>query len=166
MSRVLLMSDLHLGHRNIHKYRTQFQTAEEHHEVVWDNLASNVMKRDHIVFLGDVAFTHEWLEKIKTLKVAHKTLVCGNHDLERGIHMNHLVAVYDQVYALWNKRNFWFSHAPIHPMEIRGKLGVIHGHLHDAVVDDPRYLNVCLEHTEYKPITFEKAMERFNAQQV
>lgn len=179
MSKLWLTSDLHLGHRSICKYRTNFATAEEHNETLFENLATAVGKRDTVYFLGDIAFNKEWLERISSLKVKHKVLICGNHDLERGLTMRDMVDTYDGVFALLSKRNYWFSHAPIHPQEIRGRIANIHGHLHGNMVwkrqnatphmntegkmveyydeIDQNYINVCLEHTDWKPITFEEA---------
>lgn len=31
MTRLMITSDLHLGHKNIHKFRTEFENAEHHH---------------------------------------------------------------------------------------------------------------------------------------
>lgn len=163
MSKLFLTSDLHLGHKSICRYRQQFETVEEHDAVVFDNLASAVNKRDSIYFMGDVAFTFEGLEKIKTLNVKSKVLIIGNHDLERGITVEHLADVYDKVFALHSRRNVWFSHCPIHPSEMRDRIGNIHGHKHVGVIDDPKYFNVCLEHTNYKPVLFSQVAEQFKA---
>lgn len=176
MSKVYITSDLHLGHKAINKYRPEFSSAEEHHEIIFDNLASTVGKNDTLYLLGDVAFSKEWLTRIANLKVKYKILIAGNHDLERGIHMRDLVETYDAVYALWSKRNFWLTHAPIHPQEMRSKKANIHGHLHGNMVwadrgtkvlteageqyfseIDQRYINVSLEHTNWKPLTFAEA---------
>lgn len=155
------MSDLHLGHKNICKYREGFQSAEEHHETLFQNLTSNITKRDTIWFLGDVAFTHEWLQRIAGIR-CHKVLIAGNHDLENGIRMTDLVGVYNDVKSLVSHKGFWFSHCPIHPDEIRKRKANIHGHTHNYVLPDPRYVNVCVEHTNFKPIDFELIKERYN----
>lgn len=173
MSRLLLTSDLHLGHRNICKYRTQFSSAEEHHNTIFENVASNVGKRDTLYLLGDIAFDRYWLEKIKSIKCKYKLLVIGNHDTERGIMMKDLVEVYDDVKSLFTHKNIWISHCPIHPQELRGRFGNIHGHLHNQVVksqvmdrwyrwvqEDSRYVNTCVEHTDYKPIPFTDIQEK------
>lgn len=171
MSRLLLSADLHLGHNNIHKYRDQFSSADEHHNTIFENLATTVRKNDTLYLLGDIAFDHYWLDKIKGINCRHKKLICGNHDTERGITMRHLVDVYDSVHALYCKRNYWFSHCPIHFQEMRGRNGCIHGHLHnrkvmvDYLFEEPRhedwyYHNVSLEHTGYKPITFDEAINK------
>ena len=174
MSRMLLTSDLHLGHTNIHKYREGFASAEEHHEIIWDKLATFVTKRDTIIFLGDIAFTQEWLSRIANLKVRKKVLLLGNHDTERdGIKIQHIAEAYDEVHGLLSYRNHWLSHCPIHPQELRGRRGNVHGHLHgnmvwqnhswsgDAGMEtiDNRYINVCVEHTDYQPITWQEATQ-------
>lgn len=170
MSRLMITSDLHLGHQNICKYRHKFSTPEEHHETLFENLATTIQKRDTLYLLGDIAFTKEWLERVAGIKCRYKLLVCGNHDLERGIKMLDVCRAYDDVKALFSKRNYWFSHCPIHPQEIRGRKGNIHGHLHDKLVEvqkytlgtlvpHPSYFNACVEHTEYKPIPFDALVQ-------
>ena len=175
MSKLLITSDLHLGHRNICKYRTQFSSADEHHNFIFENLATNVGKRDTLYILGDCAFDKFWLEKVKGIKCQHKKLICGNHDTEHHT-MKELCDVFDSVESLLSKRNMWFSHCPIHPQEMRGRLLNIHGHLHnhkvgsfeergymgmyeDVFIENKRYFNACVEHTNYKPISFAEIME-------
>ena len=109
----MITSDLHLGHKNIHKFRTQFSTAEEHHEFVFENFATNIKKADSIIFLGDIAFDMKWLERLHFIKCRKKTLILGNHDTER-LNISDLTSVYDSIHSLYSKRNFWFSHCPIH----------------------------------------------------
>lgn len=155
------MSDLHLGHRNIPKYRPEFSTEEEHSNLIYENLASNVTKRDTLILLGDVAFTDEWLNKLNKIQVQQKILILGNHDTER-LHIKKLVEVFDKIHSMLSYRGTWLSHAPIHPEELRRKFN-IHGHTHKHVMPDTRYLNVCVEHTEYKPISFQDAFERLNS---
>lgn len=162
MTRLMITSDLHLGHKNIHQFRGDFACAEDHHEFMFEQLAVNIQKRDSLFLLGDIAFDKYWLNKIKEIKCVKKTLILGNHDTENGIKFNDFIGVYDDVHSLFAKRNIWFSHCPIHPHQFRGKLLNIHGHLHDKTVrtepfdvgEDSRYRNACVEHTHYKPISF------------
>lgn len=155
MSRLFLTSDLHLGHRNIHKYRP-FDSAEEHHNFVKEEYYKVIGKRDVVYFLGDIAFTKEWQEDLATWP-GHKILILGNHDTAEGGHIKRHVEIYNKIHSLMHKKGCWLSHAPMHPDELRGKF-CIHGHLHDKVIDDVRYRNVCLEHTEYKPILFDEVI--------
>ena len=165
MSRLLLAADLHLGHKNIAKFRTQFSSAEEHHEIVLDNIKSDVNKADSLWLLGDIAFTKDWLLRLNEIKCRRKVLIMGNHDLECGVKFTDLVGVYDDVQAFVSHRNYWFSHAPIHESEMRSKLGNIHGHIHSLTIDNPYYQCVSLEHTGYRAISFEKIVERFKEEQ-
>lgn len=159
MTRLMITSDLHLGHKNVTKFRSDFKTPEDHHEFMFEALAGNIKKRDSLILLGDIAFDHYWLKKIASIKCEKKLLICGNHDTENGIKMRDLVKAYDDVMALHSRRNYWFSHCPIHPDQFRGKIGNIHGHLHNSHImegtfKNPSYLNVCVEHTDYEPISF------------
>jgi calcineurin-like phosphoesterase family protein len=169
MSRLKITSDLHLGHRGICKYRTNFSTPEEHDAVIFDNLASSVTKRDTLFLLGDIAFTLEWHHRISDIKCKHKVIILGNHDTDRSVRVAQFAHLYDRVHGLLSHRNHWWSHCPIHPQEMRGRKGNIHGHLHAKLVqceymgdsdyvgevDDRRYLNACVEHTSWFPISFE-----------
>lgn len=166
----MITSDLHLGHKNICKFRTQFSSAEEHDEIVFDNLASNIKKRDSLFILGDAAFNIYWLKKIGDIKCVKKTLILGNHDSEYNKIID-LAMIFDAIHSLYSKRNCLFSHVPIHPQCFRSKNLNIHGHMHDDKVlgrsaiygdtrTDMRYFNACVEHTDYKPISFAEIIER------
>ena len=162
MSNVWLTSDLHLGHRNIHKFRTQFESEEHHREVIKENYHKVVTKRDKVFFLGDVAFTQECLEDVGTWVGERKVLIVGNHCVD-SIPMSEIVKHFDEVYSLLKYKEYWMSHAPIHPNELRGKYN-LHGHVHYANIDDPRYLNCCLENTDYTPIDLNEVRRRLGVQ--
>jgi calcineurin-like phosphoesterase family protein len=160
MSRLLLCGDTHLGHRNIHKYRSCFSSAEEHDAVIFDNLASTVNKRDVLYLLGDIAFTKEAWDLIGTIKCERKVLILGNHDTER-VHMSYILQHVDHVHSMLSKNGTWFSHCPIHEAEMRGKLFNVHGHMHSQQImlgdqPHPRYFCTSVEHTNFKPITFQE----------
>lgn len=160
MSRNVVSADLHLGHKGICKYRTQFKTPEEHDAYVLSQHYATIKPNDTWYCFGDVAFTLEALMKIRAIPCKRKVLLMGNHDLERGdVTMLDLLGVFDEVLCLKAHKafgvNMWFSHCPIHPAEMRGKQLNIHGHLHDKLIDDPHYVNVCVEHTGYGVVPLE-----------
>ena len=167
MSRLMISSDLHLGHANICKFRP-FKSAEEHHEILFNNLATNIKKRDSLLLLGDIAFDEYWLKRLDEIKCIKKTLILGNHDTEK-VNIKVICNHYDEVHSLYSKRNNWFSHCPIHIDQFRGKELNIHGHLHGNHVEDvygyyndSNYFNACVEHTEYKPISYSEIIESLN----
>lgn len=155
------MSDLHLGHAGITKFRQGFNSAEEHHEILFDNLASNVTKRDTIILLGDVAFTSEWNKRIASIRCLSKVLVMGNHDRDK-LTITELAETYDKIYSLVSMRKVWLSHCPIHPEELRRRKGCFHGHTHYNNISDARYVNLSVEQTNFMPITWQEAEERLN----
>lgn len=151
---VYFTSDLHFGHTNIHKFRTQFENEKEHREyVIWE-WCSKISKRDIVYVLGDAAFTTDGIESFKNLP-GRKILIRGNHDL---CDTSAYLKVFEEVYGFLKYKEFWLSHAPIHPYELRGKVN-LHGHVHNETImkdkvewfydevrkPDNRYFNCCLE---------------------
>jgi calcineurin-like phosphoesterase family protein len=147
---------------------------EEHNEIIYDNLASNINKRDTLFLLGDIAFDLGWHQRIAEIRCKNKVLILGNHDTDRSVKVREFTDCYDKVHGLLSHRNYWWSHCPIHPQELRERKGNIHGHLHGNHVMaeeqecfgiigehtwqelDTRYINACVEHTDFKPVSFEE----------
>jgi len=149
MSRVFFASDLHFGHKRIHKFRTQFSGELEHREYVIDKWNSVIGKNDKVFVLGDAAFTMESMAAIKRL-AGNKVLIRGNHDkLNTSVYL----WAFQEVYGLIRYKDCWLSHAPIHPQELRGLFN-IHGHVHNETIPDKRYFNACLENIDYTPVEF------------
>lgn len=149
MSSVYFLGDLHLDHKAICKYRTDFESVEQHNKVIKELYHKKVTKRDKVFFMGDVAFSDEALEDLKNWK-GLKFLIVGNHDLD--FHkMKDLCEVFEDVYGLLKYKEFWLSHAPIHPDELRGKVN-IHGHVHSKSIPDCRYFNTSIEVINFVPI--------------
>ena len=166
MSKVFCTSDWHLGHRGISdKFRTQFESDQHHNEAILSNYLSIIRKRDIVFFLGDICFDKASLDLIRALP-GDKRLILGNHENNYGeFRTAELWDVFNKVYGLHSRKNTWFSHAPIHPLELRDKPNV-HGHVHDATLDDPRYANVSLENTNYFPVDFQDIKEAFNTRTI
>lgn len=168
MSRNVITSDLHLDHENILKFRTCAQglvkTVDEYNSLILDNIRYSVNKRDTLMVLGDVAFTVEALMKLNQIKCNNKILYLGNHDIQGAIKMEHLMQVFDKIYSLKSYKNIWMSHAPVHPDEIRKKRGCVHGHTHEHVIQDYRYINVCLDRTNLKPVPTQDVIDRLQEQ--
>lgn len=130
----------HLGHRRISSFRDVSSTEENTERIVSD-WKQMVHKRGVVYVLGDAAFTDEANDLIKTLP-GRKILVKGNHD--DLVSTRRQMDVYEEIYGLFKYKKMWLSHAPIHPDELREKPNV-HAHVHSATVDDPRYLNCCVD---------------------
>ena len=66
MSNVYVISDLHFGHKNIHKFRLGFCSEEEHAEYIISRWNDVVTKRDTVWVLGDACFSIDYLERFKS----------------------------------------------------------------------------------------------------
>lgn len=150
MANTWFLGDLHAGHKNVARFRTQFTSEEEHFQKIKENYHQVVGKRDKIFFMGDTAFTLERLQDVSTWAGERKVLIVGNHDLD-SLDMKTVVQYYDEVYSFLRYKEFWLSHCPIHPDELRGKRN-IHGHVHHQSLMDDRYFNTSLENTGFFPV--------------
>jgi calcineurin-like phosphoesterase family protein len=145
MGQVWFCSDLHLGHKNIGKFRQPLvSSTEENTERIFNDWKSTVSKRDVVYVLGDFCFDKAlWYERVlKELKADKIYLVRGNHDDK--FSTAELLDFFDDVYGLVKYKNFWLSHAPLHPDELRGKVN-LHGHVHFNTLMDSSYFNCCPE---------------------
>jgi calcineurin-like phosphoesterase family protein len=152
---VYFISDLHLGHKRILDFSGEYRGGtgtDSHDEWLIDCWNSTVKKKRDIVYvLGDVAFSRDALYKCARL-TGEKRLIAGNHDKYR-------VEAYSEYFrvmpGVMRYKEFWLSHAPLHPDELRG-LRNVHGHVHHRSIDDERYLNVSVEAIGGCPVTLDK----------
>jgi len=139
---VYFTSDPHLGHKNIAKFRDYVKDSEDNTRIFLEDYEKLISKNDVVYFLGDVAFDEESLDHLRHLK-GRKILIKGNHDdfVPTGLQTQ----VFEEIYGILKYKSFWLTHCPIHPAEMRGRRGNIHGHVHSETLPDDRYLNVCCD---------------------
>lgn len=163
MSRVFVISDLHIGHKKIMQFAGDYrhgETPEENVEHIFSAWNARVRKRDTVYVLGDICMDINLMPKIGELN-GTKIMIRGNHDIYP---TEEYLKVFKEVHGLFKYRSktfkAWFSHCPIHPQELRGLINV-HGHVHqNHVLDengipDTRYFNACVENTDGAPIPVE-----------
>jgi len=146
---VFFTSDWHLGHKNIQKFRKHVQDEEHNRKLIIQEYKDKITKRDDVYVLGDAVFTMWALQNLEGLP-GRRFLIRGNHDkLDTQAYLKH----FHGVYGLLKYKEFWLSHAPIHPQELRGKVS-LHGHVHYETVRtdtqdiDMRYFNCCVENLQ------------------
>lgn len=159
MPDIFLIADTHFGHKNILGFQNYDGTrvrpwddVKEMDEAMVERWNSVVRLYDKVYHLGDVAIAKSSLDIMRRLN-GRKVLIRGNHDIFKlGDYAKHF---YD-IRGSHKLDNFIMSHMPIHPESVaRWCKGNIHGHLHNNVLGDPRYLNVSVERINYTPIAFE-----------
>lgn len=145
--------DLHFGHKNIHKYRPIVESSAHNTEFMLHKL-SLLGKRDILWVLGDFIFDHNDYRYVTTsIKQMpfRLNIVMGNHD-SRLLYHDFQSSIQ---LPLLSHKNRWISHCPIHPDELRGRDGNIHGHLHHGSLPDPRYYNVNIDVSNYEFVPIE-----------
>ena len=153
-------SDLHLLHKNIPKYRSIINSAQENDEFMLHKL-SLLGKRDLLWVLGDFIFDspdyNKIVSQIKSMPFQLK-LVMGNHD-SRQLYRSFTEQIQLPLISYKNK---WISHCPVHPDEMRFRDGNIHGHLHSGTLNDERYFNVNIDVNNFEFVPLELINQHFN----
>lgn len=150
-----LWADLHIDHLQALVRRGWFDTLDHYQQYISDTWIKHVRPTDVIILPGDIAISYNGLCKIKKLP-GRKILVGGNHDGERGVSLSQLASTYDEIHGLLRHRaGFFISHAPLHLEGMRNRRN-IHGHMHDDVIEDPRYINVSIDMCRNAPVSIDQ----------
>lgn len=152
-------SDTHFFHTNILKFVDDaghrirpFQSIEEMHEILVDNWNEVVKDNDYIYHLGDVTFQYNgaFNSLMKRLK-GKKRLGFGNHDK---VWNPALINNFEKAF-FWKgfkEHNFTASHMPLRLDSLRDGSFNVHGHTHQNMMTDSKYINVCVEVRDYRPV--------------
>jgi len=156
-------SDSHFGHKNIIQYcHRPFKTVNEMNEHMISMWNSVVSENDVVLHLGDFALTsRQHLRSIRDQLKGDIILIPGNHDHPSRL-QNFNIFVLDSLYSEGVniiKENMIFSHRPL--LNVPGSMVNVHGHIHDKP-SYGKYLNVCVDVTNYTPLTFEEVRKRAN----
>lgn len=156
------IGDGHFRHKNILQFRPEFKTVEEHDNTIIDNINAVCGKRDKLFFMGDWIFDEGALELIERIHCPHKHLLLGNHDDYRLIPK--MYNQFDTISGDIKYKEFWLSHIPIHPEELRGKFN-IYAHTHRSKIkDDSRYFATSCEQINYTPVSLTEIRAHFEYQ--
>lgn len=164
MSSVYLVSDTHFGHQGVCKFLrsdgTKLRPWDDADVMTKDMIEywnDTVKPKDKVYHLGDVVINRRYLKVLGDLH-GDKVLIKGNHDLFK---LSDYTPYFRDIRAYWPMNGFLLSHIPVNENQFSRWKGNIHGHLHSNVMADPRYMNVCVEHTNWRPILFEEVLRRY-----
>jgi calcineurin-like phosphoesterase family protein len=179
-----IISDLHLGHQAILKYRTQFATLDDMHDTIINNWNSVVTPQDKVYILGDVAWNKQALALLNSMN-GKKVLIKGNHDI---LPLKEYVKYFEDIRGAMEYKGCILTHVPVHESQLERFKINIHGHMHDRNItrfilhknlhvgydanhediyenieiqsQDTRYINVCCEQVNYTPVLLEEIIEK------
>ena len=177
MPSVFLTSDTHFGHVGVTKFLRAdgvtklrpWDSVEEMDEEMVKRWNETVKPTDKVYHLGDVVINRRALHILHRLN-GDKVLIKGNHDIFK---MEDYTPHFREIRAYHVMNGMILSHIPLHPDSL-GRFGTnIHGHLHankvmteinGVTVPDLRYICVCVEQTDFRPILFEDVIQRVKDQ--
>jgi calcineurin-like phosphoesterase family protein len=165
MSKTWFCSDHHFGHANILNFVNNegkifrpFKDIDEHDEMIikWHN--ELVSPSDRVYIMGDLAINKKSIPKVARLN-GRKKLIKGNHDIFK---LKDYLPYFDDIvsYRVYPEHGIIVSHIPVHECQLERRFKFnFHGHLHDNIVldmktkhPDKRYINLCLEKTNFRPV--------------
>lgn len=175
MPTTFLVSDTHFGHE---KTCTVFKRAdgsplrpfasvEEMDEEMIKRWNDRVRPKDKVYHLGDVVINRKFLSVLGRLN-GDKVLIRGNHDIFK---LEDYTPYFRDIRGCHVMNGMIFTHIPVHE-ESLGRFGTnVHGHLHYQRVMkikhkgakpevDLRYHCVCVEQTDFAPISLEEVNAR------
>jgi calcineurin-like phosphoesterase family protein len=88
-----------------------------------------------------------------------KRLVLGNHDVIKNTELiKHFQKV--SLWRIFKEEGFICSHIPLRKEQFRHKVVLnVHAHIHQNKIDDPAYMNVCVEHTGFAPVHMDEIIK-------
>ena len=173
---IWLTSDHHFGHHNIYSFtytdpygvvrrvRERFQDAHEGDAYMMEAWCRLVKPGDSVWHMGDVTMERSsnakawFVNKIRSLP-GHKRLVLGNHDhLSMDVYRD---AGFQKIKGSHKIDTLLLTHYPLHPSTIpKWCTAACHGHIHQNDSPPGRYINLCVEKTDYAPVPLEVVKEQ------
>lgn len=158
---IWLISDTHFGHENIIRYCGRpFANAADMDEAIVERWNAVVQPSDHVYHLGDVCMRKPSLAIVGRLN-GKKRLIRGNHDILDT--KDYLKAGFQEIHGVRVLDGVLFSHFPVHPGSLGRFAANAHGHIHQQPAPEGRYLNLCVEWTDYRPVPLEVVSQRAKA---
>lgn len=178
MPSVFLTSDTHFGHAGVCRFTCDdgvtkirpWTDPDEMDEEMVKRWNETVRPNDKVYHLGDVVINRRCLQILRRLN-GDKVLIKGNHDIFK---LQDYLPHFRDIRGYHVMNNMILSHVPVHPESFGRFRANIHGHLHQRRVMcevwgemqvDPRYFNVSVEQTDFRPILFEEVLKRIAEQQ-
>jgi calcineurin-like phosphoesterase family protein len=170
MSNIFIVADTHFSQLSICNFLNvdgvkmrPWDNADEMDEALIENWNAVVRPQDKVYHLGDVAMKRDAIKLIGRCN-GHKRLVRGNHD---AYPMKYYLPFFEEIYGSRVFDDMIFSHIPLHPESVKPRWTCVHGHVHSNIRPlqfGPKYLNVSIEMTEWRPLSIEEVRERIRRQ--
>ena len=175
MADIWFISDHHFFHDNILKFtddngkliRPGFKDTDEMNWFMVEKWNSVVKPQDKVWHLGDVSFkTVEKAAELDNLlgKLhGHKRMLAGNHDnLKSPALHKHFEKI--ELWKGFKAEGFTCSHIPLRLESLRDGAVCVHGHIHQNLMKEKGYINVCVEVRDYTPVHMDTLIKEVKGQ--
>lgn len=158
------ISDTHFFHKNIiQSCGRPFKDAEFMNEFMIDAWNKVVKPQDKVYHLGDVACGYggddNVLGNLLRRLNGKKRLVLGNHDNAKSVALQtHFEKI--EMWIGFHKEGFTCTHVPYMLHHLRDGAFNVHGHVHNNSLNNPNYLNVCVETIMYTPMSMDEVLAK------
>jgi calcineurin-like phosphoesterase family protein len=171
MRNIWFISDTHFNHANILTFkgaggnpvRPEFSDADHMNEIMIQRWNEVVRDGDIVYHLGDVVMGNnkeDWLAKNMPRLMGKKRLILGNHDdAKHFVGKGHFSKV--TMWRMFNEFGILATHVPVHESTLGehrfdGEMINVHGHIHENKSPKGPYRCVCVEQTDYYPISIDE----------
>ena len=129
-----------------------FSSTHDMNEHIISNWNEVVKEQDYVYHLGDVTFRYDgaFIALMQRLK-GRKRLILGNHDRVKGTKLLDFFEKLD-LWKGFKEFDFTITHIPLPLKSLRDGHFCVHGHTHQNKLEDPHYINVCVETRDYTPV--------------
>jgi calcineurin-like phosphoesterase family protein len=167
-------SDWHLSHANIIRYANRpFKSVYDMDEVIIDNFFKTINSGDTLYFLGDLSFNKE--SDVRVINLLQKQnirtfFLMGNHDkamrtdeVRRAIKDSTVFkGIWDRLDEHIEGQEVTMEHYPM--LSFKGShfnAWQLYGHHHSDISDvaTGKKLNVCVDHHDFRPWSWEQVVE-------
>lgn len=161
---IYIVSDHHFYHENIIGFSDRpYSDVHQMNKSMIDKWNHIIKDNDLVIHLGDFSFaSFDITANVLSLLKGHKILVKGNHDRSSGW-MRRIG--FDRVYKSLSFQNTRYGkllmiHDPSKAVGVEEKYDfVLHGHTHLIDVKNEKYINCCVEKTNYEPVAIKQLID-------
>ncbi len=161
---IFFISDTHFGHAKFLTFLDadgepirRFASVQEMDEIMIERWNDRVRDGDRVYHLGDVAIGKGVAARILPRLRGAKRLQLGNHDdlgdLALAQHFSKI-----RLWRFFKDESFVISHMPLRDEGLRKAAFNVHGHIHEKASPTLRHINICVEQTNYAPISLDEIM--------
>lgn len=163
---IWFISDTHFGHANFLNFTDKngdkirkFDNVEQMDDLMITRWNERIKPGDRVYHLGDVAMGGPAIGKVMNKLHGSKRLILGNHDVVKGDLVNYFHKI--SMWRVFREYDLVCSHVPLREDNMITMFN-LHGHIHQNLSPSIRHMNLCVEHTDYRPLHLDEILSELS----